>query len=502
VQPTLSNGSDSVLLNSLDHKADEAANKRAIYIRTGLGIIISLVRSVLLARLLIPNDISAFRVVTSWVGYFGFLTLGTVDTYFFRGPSLLNSGDLLKTRKLQGVALMMTIATALVAGIGTTTLAIYLHLTDALTALYFGFYVLFATVTPFLSIGFWVKSQFQRQARVEITIAVTGLILGMGGLLIWGLRGLLIGSCLSIISGIWLAYDLFPLKTIRYATITDYFSSIKFGVNQSALVLLQGLINSFDLQVLAIMIVGHVELGVYSFATMLAIAIRTAATSGAVVNQTDLIIRYGNSGHTLGVDFCRDIELTRRLDNALITIFCLGALAIVVAVAPIAFPAYISMVDPLAGLILGIITLRWGYFHAVALMIRSLQRRVMPQAVFGTIITSAWVYISVKSGWSLKIIALAPALGAAAYSALTIIICERTFAKKWAYKIILKMLMLITGPSLILAISVSNSWYVNLIWVMVAMSSYIVTLALIEMNSLKTTFRFLLLLVGIKPPLT
>ena len=502
MQPNLSNGSDSVLLNSLDHKADEAANKRAIYIRTGLGIIISLVRSILLARLLLPNDISAFRVGTSWVGYFGFLTLGTVDTYFFRGPSLWNSGELFKTRKLQGVALMMTIATALVAGIGTTTLSIYLHLTDTLTAVYFGFYALFATITPFLSIGFWVKSQFQRQARVEITFAVTGLILGMGGLFIWGLRGLLIGSCLSFISGIWLAHDLFPLKTIRYATIKDYLSSIKFGVNQSALVLLQGLINSFDLQVLTIMIVGHVELGVYSFATMLAIAIKTAATSGAVVNQTDLLIRYGNSGHSLGADFCRDIELTRRLDNALITIFCLGALAIVVAVAPIAFPAYISMVDPLVGLILGIITLRWGYFHAVALMIRSLQRRVMLQAVFGTIITSVWVYISVKSGWSLKIIALAPGFGAAAYSALTIIICERTFAKRWAYKIILKMLILIAGPSLILAVSVSNSWYVNLIWVMVAMSSYIITLALIEMKSLKTTLRFLLLLIGIKPSWT
>jgi hypothetical protein len=409
-----------------------------------------------------------------------------------------NSGEFLKAGKLQGVALSMTIATAIIAGLGTTILAIYLHLTDPRTAVLFGFYASFATITPYLSMGFWVKSQFQRQARVEIIIAVTGLILGMGGLLLWGLRGLLVGSCLSYFLGIRLAKDLFPLKTIKYAVIKDYLSSIKFGVNQSALVLMQGLINSFDLQVLAIMIVGHIELGVYSFATMIAVAIRTAATSGAVVNQTDLLIRYGNSEPSLGDDFCSDIERTRRLDNALITIFCLGALAIVVAVAPIAFPAYVSMVDPLAGLVLGIITLRWGYFHAVALMIRSLQKRVMPQAIFGTIITSVWVFISVKLGWSLKIIALAPGLGAAVYSVITVMICERTFAKRWAQKIILNMVILLVGPSLILAIRSANAWYLNMIWVILAMSSYLITLALMDINTLKSTLRFLLLLIGIK----
>jgi len=476
---------------------DEMSDKRAMYLRVGLGIFISLFRSLLIARILVPNDMIAFRIGTSWVGYFGFITLGAVEAFIFRAPGYWNVGDDMKAMKLQGVALAMTLGSALIAGFGTILLAFSIHLTDFYTSILLAFNALLSIMFSYLSLAFWAKSQFKRQARIELMIASAGLIFGMGGLMLWGLRGLLLGGCLSYIGAIWFTRDMFPFKTIRFASLMDYFDSIKFGIKQSALIFLQGLVGSFDLQVLAIMIVGSTELGIYSFATMLAVAIKTVASAGAAVSAKSLLTEHGNETVTIGSKFHKDIEQQRRLDNALVTIISLSSYAIIVAFSTIAFPRYANMVEPLAGLVIGIITLRWGYFHAFALMMRSQQWKVIPTVVLGTIINAIWVLIGIKMGWSLQVIALAPAFGAGIYSILTLIICEYSIANQIDPKNIINMILLMTGPVFVLLVRADHEWYINLSYVILSLIIYIFTLAVIDKQTLYTTIRFILVILGI-----
>lgn len=477
-----------------------AGDKRAIYLRTGVGIFISILRSLFLARLLDPISMSAYRLGTSWAGYFGFFTLGTLDTYAFRAPSLLSVGKTDEARKLRGVALSMAIGTAFITGVGTTILAVALRLADTKTALLFGLCAFLSSLMPFLAIGFAATGQFRRQARVELTVVIAGTLFALVGLWLYGLRGLLIGTCLSSALFLWLARDLVSIRDIKTATVRLYKKSIAFGVGQSAYVFMQGAVTNIDLQVLAFLIVGQEALGVYSFATMLAIAIRTAATAGAVVSQRVLMAQHGEEQVENTIVLCDDAERQRRLDNLLVSLVSLFALFLIVIMAPLAFPAYTKVVEPLIGMTLSILTLRWGFFHAVALSMRSLQWRAMPFAAFGIGITAFWTYIAIKFGWSLMAVSLAPALGAAVYSLATTVFCERALARRWGITNVLHMLLLMAGQLPILAVRVDNSWYENGLWVLLAMGMTILLSIITDRPNLYATLRLVSMMTNCYRP--
>ena len=474
----------------------EAGDKRAVYLRTGIGIVISILRALFLARLLEPAGMSAYRLGTSWVGYFGFFTLGTVDTYYFHAPILLRTGETKEVQALRGVALTMVIGTAFIAGMGTTILLLVLRLVDVNTALLFGLCAFLSSWTTFLTIGFWVTGQFRRQARVELSVALLGFLFAIVGLWFYGLRGLLIGTCLSSALALWLARDLVTLGDIKLTTKAYYQKSIKFGMGQSAYVFMQGMVNSVDLQILAFLAIGQEALGIYSFATMLAVAVRAAASSGAVVSQTEILARYGQIQMGSGINLCEDAECQRRMDNLLVSLISLSALFFVVITAPVAFPTYSKVVEPLVGLTLAIITVRWGFFHAVALSTQSMQWKAMSFVAFGTGITALLTYIAAKVGWSLLTISLAPALGAAIYSLTTVIFCERTLAHRWGLVRVSRMLLILAGQLPILAVRAADPWYVNGLWVLLAIGVTILLSLVIDRPTLRATVQLLLMMTN------
>lgn len=477
----------------------EANDKRAVYLRTGFGIVISVFRSLFLARLLDPTDMGAYRLGTSWGGYFGFLMLGTPETYYFRAPSLLRMGETEEAQSLRGVALAMVLGASLVTGLGTTILVMALRLANTNTALLFGMSALLSSWGPFLSVSFWTTGQFQRQARVELTVAIVGALFALAGLWLYGLRGLLIGTCLGSALLLWLARDLLSLRDIGTTTLIAFRRSIAFGIRQSTYVFMLGIVASIDLQVFGLLMINQEALGIYSFATMLGIAIRSAATAGAAVSVREMVARHDKRQVAIDPQLCENAEHQRRLDNMLVSLISLSAFGLVVIAAPIAFPSYTKMIEPLAGLILSIVTLRWGFFHSVALSIRSMQWRAMPFAVLGVSVTALGAYVALRLGWSLLAISLAPAIGSAIYSVATVIFCERVLAHRSGWSNISRMLLVLVGQLPILAVRVDYSWYVNGLWVLLAIGATILISLLTDRPTLRATVKLVLMMANRKP---
>ena len=70
-------------LNDSPSEIHIGVDKRAVYWRTGCGLVISALRSLLLARFLVPVEIGAYRLVTSWGDISAFLLLGPLTHFIF-----------------------------------------------------------------------------------------------------------------------------------------------------------------------------------------------------------------------------------------------------------------------------------------------------------------------------------------------------------------------------------------------------------------------------------
>ncbi|MFB3854689.1 MAG: hypothetical protein ACE148_12790 [Vicinamibacterales bacterium] len=468
----------------------EAGDKRALYARTAVGLIISVVRALFLARLLAPAEMSAYRLGTSWVPYFGVVTLGAIEAFAYRAPGLRAAGMNEEAGRYQAVALVMALLTASVAAAGTTALFVFFDLASPPAAIAFGGYAFVASMTPYFNAGLWVAGHFRRQARTDLVTAVAGAVLGLGGLWLFGFTGLIAGSFLGQGLSLWLVRDLLIGVRATAAERTDYAVSISFGVKQTALLFLQSLLTTADLQVLAIVLADTRELGVYAFATMLVLAIRTAATAGAIVNQVELLS--AGARDDAGAPWLAEADRHARLDNIMVSLASLVALAAVVALAPLAFPAYFAVVEPLAALSLSATTFRWGYFHSVAVSMRALQWRIVPLAIAGTLLNCLWAWAAVWLGAPLAVVALAPGVGCLVYSVCTVLFCERLAGKPATRSTVWHILMTVGAQLPVVCVRAASPWQANLGWVALALLLYLLTTACLARKDLDDTLRLIL----------
>jgi hypothetical protein len=457
-----------------------AQDKRAVYIRTVVGISLGIIRSIALGHYLLPEDVSAYRLSTVWAGYFGFLALGTGDALHFLGPALHRRAEWKELSEFRGVAFTMSLLAATSALIGVVVLTVGLRLAAPTSALLLGALAFVVSLTPYLNIELWVAGQFRRQARVDLTGAVVGTIASLAGLVAAGLPGFLVGNLLGAVASFAMARDAIALRDLLPRAVNAYRRSIQFGFVQTVLVLAQGAVVSADIQTLAFLPAARHRLGVYSFASMLAVAIRTAATAGAIVSQTTYLASQRGPMHDASAAN-DEIEGLRRVDTVLAMLFSLFALVAVTALAPTLFPRFRDVVEPLVGMTIATATLRWGFFHAVALSAQRRQWRIVPWAGAGIVVTVAWTDASVQAGWSLVLLSLAPAIGAAVYSVGTVLVYERTTAEpglamRWANASLRHMLVLVLAELPLLAIRGDRVWYVN---AMIASGSLVLLIVLL-----------------------
>jgi hypothetical protein len=459
--------------------AQENRDKRVVYVRAVVGLIIGVIRSILIGRLLAPSGVALFRVVTVWAGYFGFLSLGTSDTLHFRGPWLVRSGGEEEFRKLRGTALAMSLFAGLVGGTGTVVLAMLLGLTDLLTATLLGLLAVITLLVPFFNSTLWAQGRFRHQARYEVWGAVIGTLAIAIGLVTAGVRGLIAGNIIGLLCGLWLVRDVVRFGDIKMIQISAAVASVAFGIKQTTLVFLQGVVLSIDLQVLSLATANAAMVGYYAFAGMLVVAVRTAATAGGIVAQTNLMARHGDSQVSTDRDLCIDAEYQRRVDTALVGLVCAASLIAVSLATQFVFPRYRSSLEPFAAMLLSVTTIRWGFFHAVALSSRGLHRRTILFAAAGVLVAGVWTYAGSVNGWSLALIALAPALGSGFYAILTVIFAWRRLYGSVPLGPFARMGMAILALIPMLGVSAERPWYLN--------AGYAVTSILVQIFVLRIT---------------
>jgi hypothetical protein len=458
------------------HDAAAAAvahDKGMLYVRVLVSVGIAVLRSLFLVRLLSAFEIGAYRLATSWVGYFGFLTLGTVETYFIRAPGLLQAGHGEDVKTLRGVALTMSISAAVVTGIGIAALSSVAGLGGVTTSLAFGLNGFLLALLPYLTTAHWVSAEFSTQARREVTGTLIGAGLGLAGLALAGLDGLLCGSAAGLVFTLWLARDRFWRTTWRWPAWPSFRESVLFGASQSLYLFMQGLVFSVDLQVLAVLWRTNAVFGLYAFGTLLIAAIRTAATAGAVVEKTRLLEHHGQPGRDRPTALLHEADQERRLDNVIVSTISLMGLAGVIVAAPVAFPRFVGIVEVMGAFTISIVAVRLGYFHAVTLSMRRGQFAGVLAAVVAIGANAAWSYVSVLLRWPMQAVAMAPAIGGVVWSALTVLACEWSLTGRTTWSAVPRLLTPLLPLLPVAALSAGRPWYVNLAIVALALSLYL-----------------------------
>ena len=453
--------------------AAAAREKGILYARVLVSVAIAVLRSLFLVRLLSAFEIGAYRLATSWVAYFGFLPLGTVETYYIRAPGLLQAGHGEDAKVLRGVALTMSIAGASVTGVGIGVLSFATGLGSVTTSLAFGLNGFLLAMVPYLTTAHWVFAEFGTQARREAAGTLVGAALGLSGLVLAGLNGLVFGSATGLAFALLLGRDRFWRTTWRWPAWPDLRGSVCFGAGQFVCLFMQNLVFTIDLQVLALLWRTNTQFGVYAFGTLLIAAVRMAAIAGGVVEQTRLLQHHGQPGRGSSEDLLHAADRERRLDNVIVSLVSLLGLAGVIVAAPVAFPRFTGIVEVMGAFTISIVAMRLGFFHAVTLSMRGGQVAGVVAAAIAVGANAAWCYVAVLGQWPVQAVAMAPAVGGVVWSALTVLVCEWSLAGRTTWRTTPRLLIPLLPLLPVVLLSAAHPWYLNLAIVALALSLYL-----------------------------
>lgn len=338
----------------------------ALLRRSALAQLLSVIRNFVILPILGPAQLGTFRLLQQYSAYSQHLSLGALSTLNVKYSEWEAAGDTARCEAVHRLALRQSVLGTLLFAPIFAALAWSLQLSTPvflLLCVTAGFPLL----SDYIGISYNVRGSFRDVARIDVIVALAGLVLLVAGALMWGLAGSLIASFIPPIIRVALGWRFLRSHGVA-SSWAETLEHYRFGLNVWVGATVSNVAATMDLVLLGWLLEdGSPLLGYYAVGLMVTQVLAQNLSAVTLVQQRALRRLIGSAG---GVDGAGIALETRRLlgTDAFVGI-CFAAATVLVAyvVFPVLLPSYTLALTGLGALLTSILLIKARVYTRVIL---------------------------------------------------------------------------------------------------------------------------------------